>query len=289
MYVNTKETITKTYTSINPVGVLPIGTMNEFGNSKYSWNGLIDDVRIYNRALSAEEVSKLYRGEWVSDTGLVGHWEMDEGYGGQVRDKSGNGNHGTIYGATWGSSAPEWVDDTSGGALEFDGVGDYVNIINNENLNSIENGGSWSFWVKPDMDLRQNQWIGFLDTSPGNIGAIQSMVDSSNYLRACFGGVNGARWLIDSDWTGGQYHIVGTWDKKVNPTVKLFVNGTQMSQDTVSLPGVRVDLLDIGRVNNSSKFNGQIDDVRIYNRALSEAEIQKIYEYGRTNKFYLSE
>jgi len=121
MYVNTKETITKTYTSINPVGVLPIGTMNEFGNSKYSWNGLIDDVRIYNRALSETEIQKLYNETENITDGLVGYWEMDETFGDLAIDSSGNNNYGTIYGAKRGGSKGKYV-----GIEAFTEVGEHT-------------------------------------------------------------------------------------------------------------------------------------------------------------------
>ncbi len=65
------------------------------------FNGLIDDVRIYDRVLSASEIQALYEGDSVSRMGLVGWWLMDEGTGGTVTDYSGNGNTGTITGASW--------------------------------------------------------------------------------------------------------------------------------------------------------------------------------------------
>jgi len=74
-------------------------------------NSLIYDVRIYNRALSAEEIDRLYRGVEVSDTGLVGHWKLDEGSGTTASDSSGNNNHGTLVNSpTWSSDVPEIRD-----------------------------------------------------------------------------------------------------------------------------------------------------------------------------------
>jgi len=71
----------------------------------YSINGLIKEVRIYNRALSASEVEDLYNNPGqVSTDGLVGYWPLNEGSGNTATDKSGNGNDGTIHGATWDGS-----------------------------------------------------------------------------------------------------------------------------------------------------------------------------------------
>lgn len=256
------------------------------------FSGFMDDARIYNRALSAEEISKLYRGEWVSDTGLVGHWEMDEGHGGQVRDKSGNGNHGTIYGATWGDNSPEWVDDVSGGALEFDGVDDYVNCGNDASLN-ITDAITIEAWVKPGSlpgngalpnrivhhNGKFSLYIGGSENPNGGACPVLYLYGSSSSQ------LNGNTPLEIGKWV----HLVGVFNGAdailyINAGENARMNRTEaLSSPTHNLYlGMDEDLA-------SRFFNGTIDDVRIYNRALSEAEIQKIYEYGRTNKFYLSE
>jgi len=84
-------------------GQIGINTANLYIGHRniYPFNGLIDEVRIYNRALSAEEVLQHYRGIFVNETGLVGCWHMNEGSGDVVGDSSGEGNNGTRYGATW--------------------------------------------------------------------------------------------------------------------------------------------------------------------------------------------
>jgi len=272
-------------TSGNPEYDLTVGRRSDA--SSLFFNGLIDDARVYNRALSAEEVSKLYKGEWVSDTGLVGHWEMDEGHGGQVRDKSGNGNHGTIYGATWGSSAPEWVDDTSGGALEFDGVDDYVEVDDNSIFagdsvtisfwfkSTMTSSGSlvWkerigsggSYWIRMEPESNQIRVL-FRDSSNNSANITTSQIYNNgewHYFVVTYNGSSGQIY-VDNEEDGSTFDSIYSWDSDES----LYI-GAQWGTE--------------------SFFNGQIDDVRVYNRALSEAEIQKIYEYGRTNKFYLSE
>ncbi|MHC4739425.1 MAG: LamG domain-containing protein [Planctomycetota bacterium] len=72
------------------------------GARRYDFNGLIDDVRIYDRALSAEEIGEImYTRPGVGEDGLVGYWDFDEGEGEIAGDWSGNGNDGTIVGAQW--------------------------------------------------------------------------------------------------------------------------------------------------------------------------------------------
>ena len=79
--------------------VIGHGDSTNLGEGDY-FNGLIDDVRIYNRALSEAEVRNNYRGSITTD-GLVLWLRFDEGSGDTAYDASGNGNDGTIYGATW--------------------------------------------------------------------------------------------------------------------------------------------------------------------------------------------
>jgi Concanavalin A-like lectin/glucanases superfamily len=74
-------------------------------DSTYYFNGKIFTTRIYNRALTAQEVAANYNGQVTRD-GLVGEWLFQEGQGTTAYDTSGNGNHGTIYGATWAIKNP---------------------------------------------------------------------------------------------------------------------------------------------------------------------------------------
>jgi hypothetical protein len=208
--------------------------------------------------------------------GLVGLWHFDEGSGTTANDSSGNGNTGTL---TNMDTATCWVDGNFGKALNFDGVNDYVSVDDSTSLSSIENGGTWELWIKPNSDLRAGKWIGFLDTAPSLVGAVQSIVDPSNRLRAGFGGVFGAMWSIDADWTGEWHHIAGTWNQEVNPTVTLYVDGVQKAQATPTVT-VRVDLLDIGRLNNGNNFDGIIDEVRIWDGALTAEQIEASYNGG---------
>jgi hypothetical protein len=80
---------------------LLIGADNRAATGTYFFNGLIDEVRIYNRALSSDEISRIYNyNEFIRD-GLVLCLDFTEGEGNIAYDKSGLGNHGTIYGAEW--------------------------------------------------------------------------------------------------------------------------------------------------------------------------------------------
>ncbi|MFW6144578.1 MAG: LamG-like jellyroll fold domain-containing protein, partial [Candidatus Natronoplasma sp.] len=101
------------------------------------WHGLIDDVRVYERALSEEEIQQLSRGGLV-DEGLVGWWPMDEGANGTVYDGSSNENHGEIQGSEW--IAPNYIDWQN-----QDGVGTRISPpLSLSEINSV--GGSLIEW-----------------------------------------------------------------------------------------------------------------------------------------------
>lgn len=93
-----------------PVGNLAADDTNAYiGNDSTTartFNGLIDDVKVYNRILTQAEVIDLYQGKDVS-SGLVGHWKLDEGSGLTATDSSGNGQDGTITGAVYSTNVVE--------------------------------------------------------------------------------------------------------------------------------------------------------------------------------------
>ena len=89
--------------SNKPAATTRIGASGD--GTGYLFKGAIDEVRIYNRALTAEEVLASYRGLYVSRTGLVGEWLFQD----NVLDTSGEGNNGTLYGAVYKDVPPRIV------------------------------------------------------------------------------------------------------------------------------------------------------------------------------------
>ena len=240
------------------------------GGTDYDFNGSIDEVRIYNRALSNQEAQDLYNTtSTVVTNGLQSLYVLDEGSGTIANDVSGNGNNGTINGATWSTGK-------SGGGLSFDGDGDYVTKTNP------------SSGLKPSSEVAIAAWIKTGATDSGGAEVV-SMGDSyalrvekdgnirffyyngSGYKSVRTTGVN----VLDNTW----HHIVG---QKTGTTLQVYVDGS--SQVTTNNTGtilytLGTDLL-IGRHGKGGAnydFNGSIDDVRIYNRALSNQEAQMLF------------
>jgi hypothetical protein len=130
------------------------------GNDTTFFGGLLDDVRIYDRALSQEEVSLLYNSyrpkAQVSslNSGLVGHWSLDQdkynSSNNRVIDNTPYSNHGINYGATFTTNR----FDIIGGAMEFDGNNSYIDFSSNINLNSSKR--TVSAWVKTTSSATGN-------------------------------------------------------------------------------------------------------------------------------------
>jgi len=213
--------------------------------------------------------------------GLVGHWTMNEGEGGVAHDLSGNDNHGTLV------NGPTWANGKAGEALDFDGASDYIAISDSEATTSnlaITGAITLSAWVKlNDMTSEVIMGRGSGTGSAGNYGYVLMVYNGSVVLNmhsntAVY--ALGSVLATDSNW----HFITATWDGTMNTNgVKIYIDGTLSRQgtSTISVMGQPVYQFRIGVSSSSLAYvNGLIDDVRIYNRALTEDEVRLIYESG---------
>jgi len=210
-------------------------------------------------------------------SGLAGYWKMDEaqspvpgywqGTAGEVRDSSGNGNHGTAYGGATTTPSVKFI----GNAGSFDGVDDYVQISNSANLVNWANGFSVGFWMKSITGgIRDDYIIGKYHNS------------------WCFRKLNaGTTWGFSLNNKDAQVTVSdGTWTYIVatyyGTTATVYKNGTQVSSTNVgnyTSDGYNIRLGTRG-ADLTFFYEGIIDDVRIYNRALSPDEISSLYNKG---------
>ena len=283
----------------------------------YVWVKIADsldssqDVYCYYGNASASNVSS------VSDTfireidGVVGSWHFDEGSGTTVKDTSGNNHNGTINSATWG-------DGKFGEALNFDGSNDYVDLgdILDDVFAGADKKFSFSLWVKPASEMTNNSMI----TKCADSGCSENQrqflfrlsTDSKpEFLYFCalgtqpfrYRGVLGSTPITDlNKW----YHLVMTYDGSVDTNngldrVKIYVDGAAESTSLNLSSGTLGDILNgtahlgIGKNLTSSGtncgstyyFHGIIDEVCIYNKALTAEEISDLYNnYGYTTTSY---
>ena len=200
----------------------------------------------------------------AEDGGLVAEWHFDEGAGSILHDSSGNGNDGMIYGATW-------TEGISGGALSFDGVDDYVEAF-----------GSWGGrdWNEATIEA----WVK-TSSITGDFQAIVSSTGCNFFHLQLHSGGNIAFWndagityfpIISQSPTGVWRHIAISV-KSGNS--KLYVDGIEVGSVSMAFSNItKATELHIGNGHQNGRFfNGIIDEVRIYNRALTADEIREHY------------
>jgi hypothetical protein len=251
-------------TSSNP---LQIGGDSIFGQY---FQGLIDDVRVYNRALSAAEVQQDMTTPVVAAAsaptptgGLVAAYSFNEAAGTSVADVSGNGNTGTIIGATWTS------EGQSNAGLSFDGASNMVVINGSASLN-LSSAMTLEAWVYPTVSSPRWRDVIYRDKDVYYLEASSvSRVPAAGGTFAS-GPTYGRAALPVNAWT----HLAVTYDRQ---TVRLYVNGVQVASraETKAIATSSSPLYIGGDSTYGQYFQGIIDEVRIYDRALGAAEIQQ--------------
>ncbi|MEM2282818.1 MAG: LamG-like jellyroll fold domain-containing protein, partial [Candidatus Hadarchaeales archaeon] len=160
----------------------PSGTANPNGNGCLP--GVVDEFRIYNRALSDEEIQLLYFNRVSGPTLCL---NFNEGSGSKALDSSGRGIHGTLY------NGPSWTDGKFGKALSFDGVDDYVRTGTITNPFTTEQ--TIALWIKPNPADNVYGVTYYAKDYDGNTG--EDYVDGSTTVRRAVVGTHPAGYLCD--------------------------------------------------------------------------------------------
>jgi len=225
--------------------------------------------------------------------GLVGCWSFDEGGGTYITDESGEANHGTLVNDT----PSTWISGVRGTALYFPGItgNDSVRVeIPDSASLDISTSVSFSAWIQCDDIHRDapilakedygshnsSYWFGahgVNESQPGNFGVLLSSTDDTGWDLWDRDQGDVSVTSYDGEWT----HVVSTWD---GATTQHYLNGQLLEDVSGTLSGVLNEtsvLVTIG-VNsgrNSSSFLGAIDELRLYDRALSSGEVQLLYRH----------
>ena len=194
--------------------------------------------------------------------GLVAAYSFDEGAGAVAVDASGNGHAGSIVGATWTG------EGRYGGALSFDGTNDYVGL---GGLGTFyRDGFTLQAWVRKATTKNDVAVVG---TWAGSGPMLWVDHLASRYHLTLDGGLSS---YLDS----GRSPIVGTWQHLAatydGATARFYVDGVEIASRAVAGGAGTSDVWRVGAYGGSPGgfFDGLVDDVRVYNRALSEAELQ---------------
>ena len=201
-----------------------------------------------------------------AQSGLVAAYSFDEGSGNSVKDSSSGGNNGTINDATWTASG------RYGAALVFNGSSAVVNIANSRSLR-LTTAMTLEAWVRP---AKVSTW--WSDVIYKGNDNYYLMAASDNSSRPAAGGkfgsttsanVFGPSALPANAWT----HLAATYD---GSTLKLYINGALASSGarSGSMPTSNSRLQIGGDGTFGQYFAGSIDDVRVYNTALTESQVR---------------
>jgi hypothetical protein len=200
-------------------------------------------------------------------SGLVAAYSFNSVSGATVADVSGNNNSGTLSGAV------ATVAGRYGGAVTFDGVNDWVTVADSNSLD-LTTGMTLMGWVSPTSVSVSWRTVIFKEGGAGSMDySLYAGDDAARPIGQVYiGGEQnaiGAATLPLAAWT----HLAVTYDGAV---LRLFVNGTQAA--TRSISGQITATTGALRIGGNSIwsewFQGTVDEVRIYNRALSQGEIQ---------------
>ncbi|MHC4498219.1 MAG: LamG domain-containing protein, partial [Planctomycetota bacterium] len=207
-------------------------------------------------------------------SGLITHWKFDEGSGTTATDSAGD-NNGTIGGN------PSWVTSIIGSALGFDGTGDYVDCGSDISLD-ITDAITIGAWVKRPNFVTDGMIAGKTNGDLRSAGyGLFSYTDglAFNFYSGTW------PWrktmprvaIPASEW----HHVVGTFDGN---NAYLYVDGEQSASlaydGTIAAATGYSFHISFWRPELPAYFNGTIDEVVIFNRALSAEEIQQLYQGG---------
>jgi hypothetical protein len=252
------------------------------GYNPEPFNGKLDDIGIWNRALTQQEISNLYNPSLsttaclpanISTNGLMGYWP----FCGNANDESGNGNNGTIYGTTL-------ISDRFGNnnsAYSFNGSSNYISIPYSSSI-GVQQNISVSFWVYMNGGgcgpriLQSQPWGqcgGYYIATNGTSNTARSFSGSIDNCIAGVGG-NSSALLNSLSWHNVVFTASGLTGKYEFYYDGTLVNITNTNQFFSSINYNNHSLI-LGNIdpNSCDWFGGYLDDIGIWNRILTQQEI----------------
>jgi len=218
-----------------------------------------DDIRLY--PYSRQFITPAE----PNNAGLIGHWEFDEGFGTTAGDSSGNGNDGTLNGG------PPWVAGQIGGALDFDGVDDFV----------FTGKSASDLGIEGNKPKTVTAWVYTRAFNNGGIFDLGNRSGGQNFCLRTLGTDN--RWRTQH-WGGANdhdfdYSALNVWVHFAlvydGTESTVYANGIVVSSKATNLNITDNNPFQIGCYGwQVDYFDGIIDDVRIYDYSLSDAGIR---------------
>lgn len=239
------------------------------------WDAATDEQGVVHASYgdhSADRVTLGYPAEDPNGGALVGYWPLDDT--GSATDASGTGNDGVVEGSPTTASGLFGTD-----AYDLDGDDDYVRIPDSSSLDvSDEDTVTVSAWVNIDQEAvnEESGWVAIFQNSDtsynlqfDDVNEPEFTIYDGDWVSADYGEINANEW----------YHYVGVYD---GDTVELWVNGTRVDTNGDADSVADSGSVDAGIGENIDSpdrhLDGQIDEVRVYDRALSDDEVEGLYD-----------
>lgn len=238
------------------------------------FNGLVDEVSIYDRALSDTEITAIYgtgsagkcKDCFTPPSGLVSWWPGD----GDPTDMAGP-NSGTFTAGTYASGE-------IGQAFSFDGVNDSVSVPDSASLQALSTAFSVEAWVNPAALPAVDPYYDTAIVREESLSGF-ALVTKANRFGLWIGTGGGLGVLATGlpAVPGNWYHVAGTYD---GSNARLYVNGELQGIQPAAMLTMN-KALNIGSCRGTGRFfNGLLDEVRVYSRALTSDEIRGISRSG---------
>ena len=233
-----------------------------YGSVASSWRAWVRGVVMMAAAVVALTFAPA---SGPATAGLVAAFSFDEGSGTTVADQSGNGNNGTVANTTWASSGKY------GKALSFNGTSSRVTVPNSASL-QLTTGMTLEAWVNPTTV--SSAWRDVIEKGNDNY-YLMGTTDHSGFPAGggTFASTNANAFGTAALATNAWSYLASSYD---GANLRLYLNGTLVT--TVARTGAittSTNALTIGSDPFWGQyFNGMIDDLRIYNTALTQAQIQ---------------
>jgi hypothetical protein len=235
-------------------------TSDENGYKRESFASVMSTV---NDAYVYEQPYKL---DWTPPEEIAAYWRLDDGSGTTAAD-SGSAKHTGVL-----KGGPTWTTGMRGGALMLDGKGDYVDCGDLRDLPAGRAARSICAWAKTDTIASGWRWIVAYGT--GGQGQAMFLGLNGNVL---FGGGYSDDLQWNGLWSPGVWHHVClTYD---GTTARLYADGQQVTS-SLKTWNLVLNRVCLGRqVNDAAEFwDGAIDDVRIYRRALPQTDVKSVMD-----------
>ncbi len=252
--------------------------------------GGMDDIAIYNRALTQQEITSLYQGANTTANcptfpaslaqGLVGYWP----FCGNALDESGNNNHGTVNGATL--TADRFGNTNSAYSFQNNHIS-LPTTIQQGFGSSSQTQFTFSCWFKNNDSLFNNPGSSFVGGRNQNGSAYTGLGSWPN--------TKAIRWYVNQQTTNlaesisfqdiqNWNHVVGTYQTNPSPRLRLYYNGVLVDTAIAAIstnPWTQTNQFNLGAdMFYPRYFKGSLDDIAIWNRALTPQEITQLYNQG---------